>query len=353
MADDTKKTAAKSGDNAETTLSKDSSLSINQATPATPESAATPSPAPATSPDMSVSKPVDAPTAPVAEPVAITPPSATETPAADAAKPVSPVVISSQEAEAADGLNSDKSTQPNATEELSEQVETLTGEIQALESKIERLSSPSSESSAPVADAPEAVAKPAEKPAEPTPSQPEMPKPVTPPPVEKAPEVAKAAPQPEVDKKAEPTDQSAVATFNDIFAKSDKVAKKEMPADAKAKTPPPVKEAETASGIGTFGEVLAVIGIITLAVALLGPFYRSLVSSSIFSLVDTIAWLAAPVALLISFVVLLFAKGKAGLKAAVFFLMLIAVFFYLAVKTTGSISVQLNSLFGVLFSAYK
>ncbi len=284
------------------------------------------------------------------------------------AKPVveKPVVVSDKEAEAADGLGGDT---PSPEEQLSDQVETLTGEIQALESKIEHLAGngngETKDSQTEVKESPTASSSTPSMPPPPVnpdtalPPLPDMPKGET---ASKAEatlpgEFAQKETKPFNDAQAKPEDKSAVATFSDIFSKSDK-EKPDKKAEASSNAPTSLmpeapKAVAEPSAAATIGEVLAFFGILVLAVLLLGPFYKSLISDSLYTTIKAVAWLVAPASLLIAFIVLLFAKGKAMFKIAIFILLLVAIVFYLGVNTNGSISEALNSMLGTLFSAYK
>lgn len=359
--------------NAETSLSKDGDLSINQ-TPATTE-------AKAADEDMAVSKPAEpVATTPSAAAVDFTPPPSsqpipadTNTKAESLISPAeasektgesveSPVTVTPAEAAAAEAAPAANS----AEQELGAQVETLTGEIQALESKIERLATNDVPATAVAEPAKAADMMPA-APTEPAPIATEPPKnpDVTMPPLtdpspeaEPKPETALPAEKEAVTEKVEPNadEKTAVATFSDIFSKSDKEKpdKKAETTAAPASLMPDAPATDSdVSATATIGEVLAFFGIVVLAALLLGPLYKSLLSEDLYSTVKSVAWLVAPSSLLISFIVLLFAKGKGLFKAAVLILLIVAIVFYLGVNTSGSISDQLNNYLGTLFSAYK
>lgn len=397
MADDlTNQTAGSNDDaaetNAETTLTKDGDLGVNQPSqpatvPATPPSqpvapaSTLPEPTPPQSPDSmpavaspdpirGVGSPDPAPR--VGSPdstlrVDFTPPTTSQpssTPGgqpeplisaaeADKETDAQPVVISQADA---NGVK----TVPK--QELNDQVETLNGEVQALESKIQGINGDSTPGSAPVL--PVAAAAP---PANPGASLPPLGDLAanTDKKVETTLPGELAAKENAHQKPAAPaTDDSAVATFSDIFAKSDKSKSDKKAGPVLAETPAkPIVPAVSApnapntaadiSAAATIGEVLAFFGIFVLALALLSPFYKTLISGSLYPMITAVAWLVAPVSLLVSFIVLLFAKGKGLLKVAILILLLIAAVFYFGVNTSGTISIQLNNLLGTLFASYR
>ncbi|HSX41719.1 MAG TPA: hypothetical protein VLE93_00015 [Candidatus Saccharimonadales bacterium] len=376
MADDTKKpTDDTELPSAETTLGKDSDLSINQPVAASPAE-----PKPAETSTMNVTKPAEpVPTASAATVDFTPPPTSQPSPtldaetaplisATEAAEPTAeakesdakPVMINEKEAEAADDL---AAVAPGSTQELGEQVETLTGEIQALESKIEQLAgNPTAvETKAPTTEVPLSKTADSSLP----PSAPESAKIADTLPGETVKPAAKAADgaSPEALKTSPSGEKSAVATFSDIFAKSDKdkspKATETKLADTQPATPPAadkgmvLPDAEPASATATIGEVLAFLGIFVLALLLVGPYYKSLVGDTLYATIKAVGWLVAPTSLLISFIVLLFAKGKALLKIAVFILLLVSLVFYFGLNTTGTISDQLNNVLGTVFSTYK
>lgn len=326
--------------NAETTLSKDSELSINKADAAVPppaiETPIQPTPAAPVAPqpvDYSISTPTPtAPTEPLAEPLP------TENISV-------PVVVSEQEAKAADNLEEEK---PADTQGLEGQVETLTGEIQSLESKIERLTSNAStptDSKAAVKPTVSPVVEPPRSidPVVKAENAPKPPMPVTPPP--------KPADLPAFNK---PTEKSAVATFSDIFPKqAEKLKTSDHPTAGQGEKSLGDAPAVHHSPLTVIGEVLSVFGVVVLAALFLGPFYQQIIGSSLYGTIKSIGWIVAPASLLLGFLFLLFSKGKWMLKILIFILLLITLAFYWGLNGSGAVADQINSFFGVIISFYR
>lgn len=276
-------------------------------------------------------------TEPVKESDVLPPISADTT--ATATAPISTAPESTPVVVTADDVKEVKDEAPEH-QKLAEEIEILTGEIQALQAKIERLGGAitpaTSRTDAPKSSdtsSPDHEDKPDLPPADLPPKAPSF---SSTPPVAAA---SMSVPSPTFD---------ASSSINDIYPKKDEGIKIDH-SESKASDTTASAD-DQPSALGLIGEVVGVVGIVLLVLMLLSPLYKEVLGVTLWESLRTLGWLSTVGALLVGFLLALFAKGKATLKVVLFIFLLIGGLMYYGINVPGNF---LETFLGSVLSFYQ